>query len=41
MLEAIIAIIAVVLFVLLISIRQISEYERGVKFVLGKLSGII
>lgn len=41
MFEAIIAIIAVVLFVLLISIRQISEYERGVKFVLGKFKKVL
>ena len=34
-------IFAIVIFVLLISIRQINEYERGVKFTLGKFSSIM
>lgn len=29
------------LFVLLVSIKQINEYERGVKFLFGKYSGIM
>jgi len=31
----------VVLFVLLVSIKQINEYERGVKFQLGKYIGVM
>lgn len=34
-------IIGIVIFVLLISIKQINEYERGVKFHLGKFSKIL
>lgn len=33
--------IAVVLFILLISIRQINQYERGVKFTLGRFTRIM
>jgi len=33
--------IIVVLFVLLVSIKQINEYERGVKFQLGKYIGVM
>lgn len=32
---------AFVLFVLLISIKQINEYQRGVKFTLGRFSGTL
>ena len=33
--------LGIVIFVLLISIKQINEYERGVKFHLGKFSKIL
>ena len=33
-----VVIIGVVLFIILISIKQIDQYERGVKFTLGKYS---
>jgi len=33
--------IAVVVVVLMVSIKQINQYERGVKFTLGKYSGIM
>ena len=33
--------IGLVVFVILISIKQINQYERGVKFTLGKFSGIM
>jgi len=38
---AIIPIIVVVLFIILISLRQINQYERGVKFTMGKYSGMV
>ena len=34
-------VLGIVIFVLLISIKQINEYERGVKFHLGKFSKIL
>jgi len=34
-------IIVAIIFVLLISIRQINQYERGVRFTLGKFTGIM
>ncbi len=34
-------IICIILFVILISVRQINQYERGVKFTLGKFSSIM
>ncbi|MFH0951643.1 MAG: slipin family protein [Patescibacteria group bacterium] len=33
-------IIVIVLFILLISIRQINQYQRGVRFTLGKFTGV-
>lgn len=33
------SILGIVLFIILISIRQINQYERGVKFMLGKYIG--
>ena len=36
MVGLVITILCVIAFILLISIRQIAEYERGVKFVFGK-----
>lgn len=33
--------LSIILFVLIISIKQINEYERGVKFTLGKFTGLI
>jgi len=33
--------IGIIIFVLLISIKQINQYERGVRFSFGKFSGII
>jgi len=36
----IIPVLIIVIFILLISIRQIDQYERGVKFQLGKFIGI-
>ena len=32
---------AIVLFIILISIRQINQYQRGVKFTFGKYSGVM
>lgn len=34
-------IIIIVLFLVLISIKQVNQYERGVKFTLGKFSGMM
>jgi len=34
-------IILIVALVLLVSIRQVNQYERGVKFTIGKFSGIM
>jgi len=34
-------VVGVILFIILISIRQINQYQRGVKFTLGKFSGIM
>ena len=36
-----VGILVVVLFILIASIKQINEYERGVKFTLGKFSKIM
>lgn len=33
--------IIVILFIVLISIKQVNQYERGVKFTLGKFSGMM
>ncbi len=33
--------IGIIIFVLLISIKQINQYERGVRFAFGKFSGIM
>lgn len=33
--------IAIALFIILISIRQVNQYERGVKFTLGKFTSIM
>jgi regulator of protease activity HflC (stomatin/prohibitin superfamily) len=33
--------VAIILFIVLISIRQINQYESGVRFTLGKYSGIM
>jgi regulator of protease activity HflC (stomatin/prohibitin superfamily) len=41
MLGFIITIVCVIAFILLISIRQVSEYERGVKFVFGKFKKVL
>ncbi|MFZ5365380.1 MAG: SPFH domain-containing protein [Patescibacteria group bacterium] len=37
---AIIPILVIVLFIILISLRQINQYERGVKFTMGKYVGM-
>ena len=34
-------VIGIIIFLLLISIRQVKEYERGIKFTCGKFSGIM
>ncbi|MDD5464605.1 MAG: slipin family protein [Candidatus Moranbacteria bacterium] len=34
-------IVIIVVFILLVSIKQINQYERGVKFTIGKYSGIM
>lgn len=34
-------IVAIIVFIILISIRQINQYQRGVKFTLGKFSGLM
>ena len=36
-----IAILIIIIFIILGSIKQISEYERGIKFTCGKFSGIM
>lgn len=33
--------LAIVLFIIIISIRQINQYEKGVKFTLGKFSSVM
>jgi regulator of protease activity HflC (stomatin/prohibitin superfamily) len=37
----ILIIIAVIIFILLISIKQVNQYERGVRFTLGKYTGVM
>jgi len=32
-------IVGIIIFILLISIKQINQYEKGVKFALGKYIG--
>ncbi len=34
-------IIGIILFIVLISIRQVNQYQRGVRFTLGKFTGIM
>ncbi|MBP6912290.1 MAG: slipin family protein, partial [Candidatus Pacebacteria bacterium] len=34
-------IIFIIAFILLISIKQINQYERGVRFTLGKFTGLM
>ena len=34
-------IVCIIVFLILISVRQINQYERGIKFTLGKFSGIM
>ena len=34
-------IIGIIAVVILVSIKQVNQYERGVKFTLGKFSGIM
>lgn len=41
MLGIIITIAGIIIFILLISIKQINEYQKGVKFILGKYSGLM
>ena len=41
MVGLVITILCVIAFILLISIRQIAEYERGVKFVFGKFKKVL
>lgn len=41
MITAIIIILAVILLIVLCSIRQITEYERGIKFQLGKFKTVL
>ncbi len=36
-----IAVLAVILFIIISGIRQINQYERGVRFTMGKFSGIM
>lgn len=36
-----IVVLIIILFILLISIRQINQYERGLKFTFGKFTGIL
>jgi regulator of protease activity HflC (stomatin/prohibitin superfamily) len=37
--NTLITILAIVLFIILISIRQINQYQKGIKFTLGKYTG--
>jgi len=41
MTNTIYTILGVIIFIILISIRQINQYERGVKFMLGKYIGLM
>lgn len=41
MLGFIIGVVAAIVVIILISIRQVSEYERGIKFVLGKFKKVL
>jgi regulator of protease activity HflC (stomatin/prohibitin superfamily) len=34
-------ILGIILFIILISIKQINQYQKGVKFILGKYSGLM
>ena len=36
-----ITIVGVIIFIILISLRQINQYERGVRFTMGRYSGIM
>jgi regulator of protease activity HflC (stomatin/prohibitin superfamily) len=38
---AIIIILAIAVFIILISIRQVNQYQRGIRFTLGKYSGLM
>jgi len=39
--EGIFTILGAILFILLISLKQINQYERGVKFTMGRYTGIM
>ncbi len=39
--EVFFTILGVILFIVLISLKQINQYERGVKFTMGRYSGIM
>jgi len=39
--NTIFTILGIVLFIILISLKQINQYERGVKFTMGRYSGIM
>ena len=41
MINTLLIILGIIVFIFLISIRQVSQYQRGVKFTLGKYSGTI
>jgi len=38
---AIYTILGIILFIVLISIKQVNQYERGLRFILGKYSGLM
>jgi len=39
--QGILVVLGIIFFIILISIKQINQYERGVKFTLGRYSGIM
>ena len=41
MMNTILTILGIIVFILLISIRQINQYQKGVKFMLGKYIGLM
>ena len=41
MMNTILTILGIIVFILLISIRQVNQYQKGVKFMLGKYIGLM
>jgi len=41
MMDTILTILGIIVFIILISIRQVNQYQKGVKFMLGKYIGLM